>query len=57
MLISGKMSNEMDEIVQFDQEEQKSAATNQQTATDLSINVAPHDYADVAQTKQSLSID
>ena len=51
------MSNEIDEIVQFDQEEQKSATNNEAAAADLQINVAPQDYTDVALNKQSLSID
>ena len=62
------MSNEIDEIVQFDQEEQKSLGNtrncdnnNEASAaapTDLQINVETQDYTDVAMKKQAgLSID
>ena len=42
IIASGKMSNEIDEIVQFDQEDQKSASNNHNDiGNDLQINVAP----------------
>jgi hypothetical protein len=51
------MSNEIDEIVQFDQDDQNSVSNND-NVTELQINVPPQDYTDVASKKQqSLSID